>query len=44
MDAEMIWNDEVEATDLELVAALEREIIESKETLGRLSADDELIF
>ncbi|MES2526290.1 MAG: hypothetical protein V4598_04360 [Bdellovibrionota bacterium] len=44
MNAETTWNDEVEAVDLELIAALEREITDGKSKLARLSADDEDIF
>ncbi len=44
MKTETVWNDEVEATDLELIAALEKEILEGKSELCRLSADDESVF
>ncbi len=44
MNADLNWNDEVEANDLELIAALEKEITDGKAKLARLSADDEDIF
>ncbi|MFL5785399.1 MAG: hypothetical protein ACJ76H_12350 [Bacteriovoracaceae bacterium] len=44
MDTETTWNDDVEAADLELIAALEEEIKALKSELCRLSADDELVF
>lgn len=45
MDAQIAQNNELEFVDLdELIAALEKDIMKGKETLSRLSADDELVF
>jgi hypothetical protein len=44
MDTQTNWTDETEATDLELIAALEADILKGKEELSRLSADDILFF
>ena len=45
MNTETTWNDDVEAADLELIAALEEEILSNKSELCRLSsADEELVF
>ena len=44
MNQEISWNDEIEANDLELIAALEKDIADGKSKLARLSADDEDIF
>jgi hypothetical protein len=44
MDTETNWNDDVEASDLEMIEALEKDILAEKSELCRLSADEELVF
>lgn len=44
MDTETVWNDEVEATDLEMVAEMEAEILSDKAKLCRMSENNHDLF
>lgn len=46
MNTETVWNDELEAVDFDLIAAIEADIAKSKSLLSRMSneEEDDLLF